>query len=447
MDLLQLWNEYIRREGLFRDTDPVLVAVSGGVDSVVLAHLFYLSGRPFGIAHAHFGLRGQESDGDELFVRDLGKNHAVKTHVAHFSTLEYAEKNGLSVQMAARRLRYEWFEKLRENEGYAAVATAHHLNDDVETLLWNLVRGTGIDGLTGMAPRRGALVRSLLWASKAQLEQHALAHGLTWREDRSNNETAYKRNYLRHHVVPHLEELNPAFLHTAARTLERLRQTAENYRFLIKKEIEKGLQREGDTVRAPKALFRQFPGHAQALGEWLKPFGFSEEQIRQMADSETDQTGKEWATGEGFRLVSDRTDWLLAGNPPPAETLTIQPDDLMATLPDGSRIFLLPTVFTPTTFPDGKNEVMVPSGKLRFPLLVRSWREGDVFQPFGMGGKKQKLQDYFTNAKLSALEKEAVWLLVNGDGVIIWVIGYRADERFRTEAGEVGMKIRWEKRD
>jgi tRNA(Ile)-lysidine synthase len=447
MDLFSRFNDFIAGHDLLPPGAPVLVALSGGIDSVVLAHLFRRSGRPFGVAHCNFQLRGAESDEDAVFVRTLATSWEAPVWVERFETGAYARENGVSIQVAARELRYAWFEELRREHGFAAVAVGHTLNDSVETALFNFVRGTGLAGLTGIAPRHKAVVRPLLFATRAEVEAYALDLGLHWREDSSNQSDAYARNFLRHQVIPHLESLNPDFFHTAGRNLRRLRSVRENYAFLLEQFV--GLQPSDGAlpIEYPKARLAALPARGEALLELLRPHGFTVEQCRQL-DAGWSSTGLELESASGLRLVNDRDRLRLlaadaSGDPAPPPRIPVEADDLLVTLPDGSRLALLP-VPAESPFPDGRETVLVDAGKLKFPLLLRPWQPGDKFQPLGMAGQAQKLQDFFTDRKLSRPDKEATWLLTNADGAVIWVVGWRPDERFKiTPATRQALKVHW----
>ncbi len=432
MDLLKQFKNFTQANNLLPDGRPTLLAISGGVDSVVMAHLFREAGIPFGIAHCNFQLRGEASDGDEFFVQQLATGYGVHFFSKHFETKTYAEQHGLSIQMAARALRYDWFREIADEHGFARIATAHNLNDSVETALLNFVRGTGLSGLGGIAVNATGLIRPILFAARPEIEHYARAHQLDWREDSSNATDDYARNFIRHQVVPLLEELNPNFLHTAERNLLRLRETDENFHFLLQNYFRaETLAPNGFSI--DKQKLAQLPAPNQALHKMLKPCGFTSEQARQLADS-LDHVGLELYSNAGWRVLNDREKILIVppqpSIPSPQSPIPIVENDLMVRLPDGSKLVLVPSdVAAP--FPDGRESVLVDAEKLRFPLHLRPWLPGDAFQPFGMGGHSQKLQDFFTNLKRSRLEKEKTWVLENGDGTIIWVLGYRLDERFK----------------
>lgn len=443
MDLYQSFHAFIQTNRLLNPDERVLLAVSGGIDSLVMAHLFRESGRPFGIAHCNFQLRGAESDGDEAFVRDLAAAWQVAFFCQKFETKKFAASAGQSTQMAARTLRYEWFEKIRAENGYDAIATGHNRDDSVETALFHFIRGTGLTGLGGIPARNGRLIRPLLFAGREDISAYAQANGLHWREDSSNASDDYTRNTIRHHLVPRMQEINPAFLSAAEQTLRHLRASDANLRYLLERLL--GRPDSEGVYTLDKKELESLPALPDALFDLFQPFGFFPEQLRQLAENWR-QTGTEWTSDTGYRLLNDRQKLLLFRHVPAvSETIKIDPDDIMVSLPDGGRLVFTPAE-TGAPFPDGNTSVVVNAEKLRFPLLLRRWQPGDVFQPFGMGGHAQKLQDYFTDRKLSKLEKEQVWILENSDRTIIWVMGMRLDERYKIEAESFKLlKISWVK--
>lgn len=436
MDFLEQFKNFVRENNLLPDHRPTLLAVSGGVDSVVMAQLFQTAGYPFGIAHCNFRLRGKASDGDEVFVQKLAGEYGVVFFAKHFGTTTYARQHGLSIQMAARELRYAWFREIAAKNGFARIATAHHLNDSVETALLNFVRGTGLSGLTGIAAISTSmeLTRPLLFATRAEIETYARAHNLAWRDDSSNDSDDYARNFIRRHVVPPMEELNPNFSRTAERNLHKLREADKNLHFLLRHYFGEKPSSQNE-FSIDKQKLAQLPAPKQALHEMLKPCGFTSEQARQLADN-LDRIGLQLRSDKGWLALNDREKiFVVAPNSPTSlpgaqPRIAVAEDDLMVSLPDGSKLLLLPTDRT-APFPGGRDAVLVDAEKLSFPLHLRLWQPGDAFQPFGMGGHTQKLQDFFTNQKISRLEKEKTWVLENSDGTIVWVLGHRLDERFK----------------
>lgn len=442
MELLQSFQAFIQTNYLLRPDERVLLAVSGGVDSVVMAHLFRESRWPFAIVHCNFQLRGAESDADEAFVRDLAAAWEVAFFSRKFDTKKQAASAGQSTQMAARVLRYDWFEQLRRENNYDAVAIAHHRDDSVETALFHFIRGTGLSGLAGIPVRNEYLIRPLLFAGREAIMAHAREKGILWREDSSNASDDYTRNVIRRRLIPRMQEINPAFLTAAAQTLKHVRAADENLRFLLGRLL--GLPDTSGKYRMNKKELEALPAPADALFDLLQPFGFTPEQMRQLMENWR-QTGTEWTSGSGFRLLNDRQELLLFQNTPAQPSIRIDADDIMVGLPDASRLIFVPAEpIAPTE--NNYAAVVVDADKLRFPLLLRRWQPGDVFQPLGMGGHSRKLQDFFTDKKLSRLEKEQVWILENGDKNIIWIVGMRLDERFKMETETSNLlKISWVK--
>lgn len=440
---------FINDNHLFGPADRVLLAVSGGLDSVVMAELFQRTGQPFALAHVNFALRGDESNGDALFVRNIAERYGVPYHQTCFDTAALAAERGVSIQMAARELRYDWFAQLIQDWAYACVATAHHQNDVLETLLLNLTRGTGLAGLHGMAPRTRHVVRPLLFATREQLADYAQEHGLTYREDSSNADDKYARNRIRHHVVPVLTELNPNLLReTLSRTLERLRG-AEN---LVRAELDRSWQTvaeaKGDQVWLPTDKLMALAEPAFRLAEWLKPYGFSDDQVRSMLASLNRQTGQVF-TSVTHRITHDRqadgTTGLLL-EPLPALThyevvLTDWPDALVDIAGRFQLIidrFDKPADFRP---PMDSSIACFDADRLTFPLTIRPWQLGDRFRPLGLNGSKL-VSDLLSDLKLPRTEREQTAVLLSGNE-IAWVIGRRIAHPYRVtdETRQVGQII------
>ena len=431
--LSERFREFVEKERLFGPEDLVLLAVSGGLDSTAMAHLFKEAGYRFGIAHCNFALRGDESDGDEAFVKDLAARLGAPFYSRRLNATEYAEEHGMSIQMAARELRYTWFAELCEQEGYACVATAHHANDSAETVLLNLARGAGPEGWAGIGAERVGVRRPLLFLGRSEIEDYARQQGLAWREDSSNTDDYYSRNYLRQHIWPHFERLNPAFLKVMTRNQGRIRRFNANYRALLSAHF--GLS---DPPHWPMRLaahaLAAIPYPDGALDALIAPYGFDPEQIRQMAGAR--DTGM-WESGSGYRVAYNRGDLIVypPSDAPAAFRVSIQRDDILVRLPDGGKLFQTPHP-PGEPWPDGREAVSLPVGKLVYPLTLRSREPGDILRPFGMHGQAQKVKDLLINLRLSPVEKERVRILENGDGTIIWVVGIRTDERFRVQPGD-----------
>ncbi len=418
-------------------TDGVLVAVSGGIDSVVLAHLFGQSGLRFAIAHVNFGLRGAESDGDALFVRQLANQYGVAFHTIRVDTAQWADEHHVSIQMAARTLRYDWFEGIRQEYGYAFTATAHHRNDVLETVLLNLVRGTGLAGLHGILARQDRLIRPLLFADRAEIETYAAGHKLDWREDRSNATDDYARNLLRHQVVPVLQQVNPNLLQTFSSTVERLRAAEILMRESLEQAAKVVLKTDKQQTYIDLTTLRTLSEPAFRLAEWLRSFGFSYQHATDIWQSIDRGTGQEFLSAT-HRLMHERDQLVLV---PITEISTsaalpivlYEPLPEWVTLPDQHQLqfkrFDKPTAFS---LPTDAATTCLDADRLTFPLQIRQWQPGDRFRPLGLNGSKL-VSDLLADLHMPRLAREQILVLESG-GQIAWVIGQRLDHRFRVTA-------------
>jgi tRNA(Ile)-lysidine synthase len=403
-------------------TSRILLAISGGVDSVVLAHLCKDINLDFSLAHCNFQLRGEESDGDEDFVVALADALEVQVFIEDFETEAYAREKKISVQMAARDLRYNWFRELRETIQYDYIFTAHHANDNLETVLINLVRGTGLEGLTGIPEENDFVIRPLLSFSRAEIEDYAHNAALKWREDSSNDSTKYLRNKIRKEVVPKLVELNPQLLESFNKTVNHLLHSSvliEDYISTLFPRIAK----EEDFGYSFKInLLKTIPNLKAVLYELFRSFGFTEwNDVYDLLDA---QPGK-IVYSKTHRLIKDRENLLLTTLPPKNDMIYhIQQDEEVVMLSIGTFHF----EEVKNIEGEDRNGIFLDPEKLEFPLTIRRWQTGDHFYPFGMEGKK-KLSKFFKDEKLSLPEKENCWLLCSNNK-IVWVIGYRADQRF-----------------
>lgn len=426
------FRKFVAEEQLFSAGDPLLLAISGGLDSVVLGDLLHREGYDFACAHVNFELRGAESDGDEAFVRALAEQWGVPFHAVRLSASDAAKTSGESVQMAARRLRYDWLQSLLTSGGYDFLLTAHHLDDSLETFLLHFLRGTGLAGLAGIPPRRGAIRRPLLFANRAAIAAYAGDRGLSYREDSSNADDKYLRNYLRRHVLGHLYALEPGLEQRAARNFAHLREARQLYDEAVAGWYEKCWKSgPAGEVRIHLADLRGLPFRATLLWEWLSPYGFTREQLRQALDAPTGT----WLEADAHRLLvgSDVLKLVSApGKHAPDEPLIASWDTSYELR--GGRFHLSAPQPPPDSLRQPPERVWLPMERLQFPLRLRRWRAGDWFRPFGMDGRQQKLQDFFVNQKIDRYERERAWLLVNGNGDIIWLVGRRLDHRYRVTA-------------
>ncbi len=401
----------------------LLIACSGGLDSVVMTHLFKDLGYEMGLAHCNFSLRGEESDEDEAFVTDLAKKLSIPSYVEKFETEVYAKHRKLSVQMAARELRYLWFDEILLDFNYDFLLTAHHADDNLETLFINLSRGTGLRGLTGIPEHTDSVVRPLLPFSRAEILAYAKKEKYFWREDSSNAKIDYFRNALRHEVIPPLKKQIPNLLQNVNKTQSHLSESEsllEDYLVLIRQlVVEK--QDEGYAINISK--ISNLPNTKALLYELLYPFGFTAwKDISELLQA---QSGKYIVSGS-HRLVKDR-DLLLLTEIPSGD----HPEEVE--ILESTERIEQPIPLIISSVNDSKantpKEIYVDADTLHFPLKVRRWQKGDYFHPLGMQGKK-KLSKFFKDEKLSLVAKEKIWLLCSDDQ-IVWVIGRRADSRFK----------------
>ncbi|AVR47554.1 tRNA lysidine(34) synthetase TilS [Christiangramia fulva] len=413
----------------FLCNNRLLLAVSGGVDSVVLAHFCYVAKLDFALAHCNFNLRGEESDGDEAFVVDLADSLEAEVYTENFNTEKYAEEKGISIQMAARDLRYDWFEQLRQTLKFDFILTAHHANDNLETFLINLIRGTGPEGLTGIKTENQKIIRPLLPFSRKEIEGYARAHKLKWREDSSNASDKYMRNKIRQQIVPVMEEINPQLLDSFAKTQRHLRESFELVEDYISLLYPKVVQKNEFGYELDVEFLKKVPNPKQILYQLLKSFGFTE--WNDVYGLLTAQSGKV-VYSETHRLIRDRQKLLLTENrnrPGKFEYVVNEGENFMM-IPPGTFCITETNALGRTS----KNCIYVPKRKLQFPVVIRKWKKGDYFYPFGMKGRK-KISRFFKDEKFSLPEKENTWLMCSGEE-IVWVIGHRADGRFAVEEGD-----------
>jgi tRNA(Ile)-lysidine synthase len=426
-------HKYILKEDLFSGNDKILAAVSGGIDSVVMLHILLKEEYHIGVAHCNFCLRGKESEADEKFVKDLSENYHLPFYSAKFDTEKIAKQKGISIQMAARELRYEWFEKIRKKQGYDVIAVAHHADDSIETFFINLLRGTGLAGLHGLKQQSGKIIRPLLSVSRKEIEGYARNNKIKFREDSSNSSDKYVRNKIRHKLIPLLCELNPDAGNAIRTAAERIGVVENIYKEIVEKEKKRIIHSEKNIIflNIKKLLSLKY---AEAfLFEFLNPYGFSGETINKIKSLLSAEAGKRFYSST-HRLIKDRQFLLVSSleNVPAPKENRIAQKTRAISIPLKMK-FSVAAFSKSTPVSRQKNIVTLDFDKLKFPLVLRTWGKGDFFYPFGMKGKK-KLSDFFTDLKLSLIEKENIWLLCSGND-IVWVVGHRPDNRFRITAG------------
>jgi len=440
--MLDQVRQYIEEHQLFSLTnDPLLVAVSGGQDSVALADVLHRLGVPFAVAHCHFGLRAEEADADEQFVRKLAKKYEVPYFVEFFQTKVFAAQEGISTQMAARALRYEWFERVRQTQGLAYIATAHHQRDAAETMLLNLTHGTGLAGLHGIPPKNGYLVRPLLGIGKPELFEYLVENHLIWREDASNDSPVYQRNRLRQEVLPVLRDINPNLDQTLQFTAERVGGAEEIVRRYVADTAAQAQHTEEEVTYLNIATLQRTAATTLVLHELLRPFGFSFPVVKDIVAAFPAEPGRRFESPT-HRLVKDREQLVVT-----QKVLTkfgthqVQAGQEVLKI-DGLHLRLELAEAAGLDLPRGKAVAALDADLLKFPLVVRPWQEGDWFMPIGMKGKK-KLSDFLIDQKVPLNLKDNVFVLVSADGKIAWVVGHRPDERFKvTEATERVLVVR-----
>lgn len=402
----------------------ILLAISGGVDSMVLLHLCQEAKLDITVAHCNFQLRASESDGDETLVTDYCNQHAIPLYIERWDTATVAKEQQLSIQMAARKLRYDWFTQLVEQQQLEYVCTAHHLDDSLETFLINLTRGSGIEGLVGIPQKKGVFRRPLLAFSRSQIETFAHSESLKWREDSSNASTKYLRNKLRHEIIPILKEINPSLLASFDTTVSHLKQTQAIAQEAASQVFQEMSTQHKDHIALDCEALLQYANYQAYLYYGLQVYGFTDwTAVYELVHA---QTGK-YVESPTHKLLKNRTQLLVY----PLSTLE-EPQTYTIEKGQAEVNFPLKLTFCNTNHNTDANPncIFVDADTLQYPLVLRKWEEGDVFYPLGMQGKK-KVSKYFKDEKLSAIDKGNTWLLCS-DNQIVWIIGKRADERFKT---------------
>ena len=422
------FTDFIEQNSLFTRGGRVLAAVSGGMDSVVMAHLLKAAGFNFSIAHCNFQLRGHEALADQEFCHQLSQQLRVQFHTISFDTKKYAADNKISIQMAARELRYQWFEQLGQQCGYDVIALAHHQNDAIETILLNLTRGTGIAGLHGILPKNGNLVRPMLFLNRDEIQAVITKNGLSYVEDSSNASTKYARNKLRHEVIPKLKELNPGLEKTFENNLRHFRdmETLLELRLAdLKQEL---FIYNGDEIHLLISALKKLEPKRLLLFKLLQPYGFNQTTVDDVMASLDKHSGRTFESGN-FMLILDRDKLILSKkNNHQPEPILINEGDREVNyshykvnlLHDDSALIIKSNPLA----------AAIDTSLLIYPLTIRSWQQGDQFYPLGMKTRK-KLSDFFIQQKIPLHEKSAIPILINGNGDIMWIAGHRLSEHYK----------------
>ncbi len=420
---------FVSENNLFCKNDRILIALSGGVDSVVLAHLMLKANYDIALAHCNFHLRQEESNRDEAFVRSWAKENGVELFVKEFDTFSYMKENKLSLEMAARDLRYQWFSSLLKEYGFSYLATAHHLGDSIETFFINLLRGTGIAGLHGIQAKNDKIIRPLLFATREDILNYAKKNNISYVEDSTNSETKFIRNKIRHNLFPVLRDINPNFEFALKKDIDYLKDTEFIFRREIEKVKQEIIEQEKDLIKINISKLLLLNPMKIYLYEILSEYGFNEANINDITQSFEEISGKQFFS-KTHRIVKDR-EYIFV------EQRKESPvnDFFLINQNQGSLIFPLKMQFEVLkdlrfiNISKDKNVAMLDFDLLKFPLVLRKWRQGDSFVPFGMR-KEKKLSDYFTANKYSIIDKENQWILCSEDK-IVWLVGERIDDRFR----------------
>ncbi len=408
---------------LIEEGNVWLCAVSGGVDSVVLAHLLHRMGVNFAVAHCNFHLRGEESMRDEMFVRNWAEKHSVDIHCIDFDTDGYSRENGISIEMAAREQRYRFFYDVVEKYGYKGVLLAHHGDDQVETILHNFTRGTSIDGLLGMAPMRDIFYRVLLPFTREEIERYARENDIKWVEDSTNATEDYTRNKIRHSVIPILKEINPSLCSSVQENTEHLRGVNDLYRLLLEEKIKNITEDTERGIRIDIEALKTLGTAASTLiYEILRRYDMGDRAI-DLSLTLNAQSGKEFLSST-HRAVKDRRYIYIEPIVPAHTEVETSIYAVPATIDTPVSITIEECESLDEVYNDAV-QIYLDKDKLCFPLRVRRWRAGDVFRPWGMGGASKKLSKYLKDIKLPLTEKDRVCVLEDNRGYILWVVGYR----------------------
>ncbi len=438
MGFLEKFLESIETDQLFAQKDRLLIAVSGGVDSVVLCHLCKQAGFDFGIAHCNFQLRGEDSLRDESFVLQLGLVYDVPVYTIRFDTEKFSEEKKVSIQEAARELRYSWFEKIRIAHHFDYVLTAHHADDSIETVVMNFFRGSGIAGLTGIKPINGKIRRPLLFALRTEIENYLKDHRLLFVQDESNLHNKYTRNNFRNTILPLITDLYPEAYQNILNNIERMKEVETLYQSEISKLKRQLLLEKGEELMIPILLLQKQQAKATVLFEIVKPFSFRATQLPELLRLLDSDSGK-YMVSATHRILKDRKHLIIASlKKTQALSIIIESE--------GSYSFANGILAVSTcgfkTILQNENIACVDASKVQYPLILRPWRMGDYFYPLGMQ-KKKKLSKFFIDKKLSIVDKEKIWV-VEMNKKIIWVVGQRIDDRFKVaDVTSSVLKLEW----
>jgi len=424
------FRKFIKENNLYRPSETVLLSISGGIDSMVMLYLFHRSQFKISVAHCNFKLRGEDSDGDELLVREFCETNRIQFFSKRFSTKQYARNHKISIQMAAREMRRNWFNELMEEHGFACYATAHHLDDQTETFFINLFRGTGIAGIHGILPKTGKLIHPMMYTWKKEIIRYARIKRIPYRLDKSNLTSDYERNAIRNELLPAIRKINPAFDITLSQNIQLFRKAEEIYRHHVSEVTSKIILFDNEKMRIRIPDLIKLDDAQFYLFEILTEYNFNKSVVADIYRSLSSESGRIFNSST-HRLIIDRDQLILQKKPDEDQDygiFEIQKTDGQLTEPLLLKIKQYTRTADTVLFSE-PDTAKLDAAKLKFPLQVRKWVRGDSFYPLGMENRKL-LSDYFIDNKFSIFQKEQTWLLLSNNK-IVWLIGHRIDDRFK----------------
>jgi tRNA(Ile)-lysidine synthase len=431
MELQKAFINFVTQQQLFTKNSALLVATSGGVDSMVLCQLLQTNGFNFAIAHCNFNLRGAESDADADFVKQYAVANNVTFYYQQFNTTDYAQQNKIGIEEAARNLRYNWFAALTQQYNFTAILTAHHANDQVETVTMNFFRGTGLNGLRGIKVKRENIIRPLLFATKADINEYAQKNNIAYVTDSSNQSNQYTRNLFRNEILPLIEKAYPNAFENILQNATRFTEVEAFLQQALQKQQAKLITKKGPEEMVPVLLLQQQPNPTHFLWEWLQPKGFTTGQLNDIVNLLTAETGK-YITSTTHQLYKNRN-WLVVATlqTQAAEFIVIEKET--TSIPYANQHLQI----SEQLYNSGDilpSHAQLNAGKIEYPLILRKCKTGDYFYPLGMP-HKQKLSKFFSNNKLSLTQKQNIWI-IESNKKIVWVVGMRIDDRFKAKEGQ-----------
>lgn len=443
MEFLGKFVQFTQNENLFQSKDKLLLAISGGVDSVVLCALCKQAGFDFAIAHCNFKLRGAHSERDEQFVTELAKEYGVPFFIKSFATNDIAKATKKSIEETARDLRYAWFEEIRVENKFTYILTAHHANDNIETVLMNFFRGTGIKGLRGILSKNGKIIRPLLFARRAELEMFVQTNKLAFVTDHTNAENDYTRNYFRNTILPQVSESFPEATENMLKNIQRFKEIEILYRQSVDLHVKKLVECKGNELHIPVIKLLKTEPLATVFFEIIQPYGFTAHQVDEAIALLKSETGK-YIRSSTHRIIKNRN-WIIIApiQTAIAHNILIEEDDRKIIFETG-ELQLEKLTISKVQLSTDNTVAMMDASTIVFPLLLRKWKMGDYFYPLGMK-KKKKINRFLIDQKLSLPQKENTWV-VEMDKKIIWVLGMRIDDRFKiTNSTKELIKISFDK--